>query len=133
MDVVVNGGDRHEQQEDRTDLLAGPSRPEVDPARDFHVDEEELRQDPAYVDLRHHDPGHFVFELNRISDDEFRCRDLEFVLIARLPEAIPQRFAQHCISFQQGPFFFPGGVIAPGLAQSLTPPNSSPEAPGAAP
>ena len=63
--------DRHEQQEDRTDLLAGPSRPEVDPARDLHVDEEDLRQDPAHVDLRHQDPGHFVFELNRIIHGDY--------------------------------------------------------------
>ena len=52
-----------------------------------NVDDSVLEQRSAYVDLRHHDPGHFVFELNRISDDEFRCRDLEFVLIARSPEA----------------------------------------------
>ena len=73
------------------------------------------------------------FEFHRIRDDDFRCRDLARALPARSPEAIIAEFAQHSVSLGEGPFFSPGGVIAPGLARPLTPPNSSPEAPGAAP
>ena len=73
------------------------------------------------------------FEFHRIRDDDFRCRDLEFVLIDRSRRRSRRDFAQHCASLGEGPFFSPGGVIAPGLARPLTPPNSSPEAPGEAP
>ena len=73
------------------------------------------------------------FEFHRIRDDDFRCRDLARALPARSPEAIIAEFAQHSVSLGEGPFFSPGGIIAPGPAQPLTPPNSSPEAPGAAP
>ena len=76
---------------------------------------------------------HVVIEFHRISDDDFRCRDLARALPARSPEAIIAEILRSIVSLGEGPFFFPGGIIAPGPAQSLTPPNSSPEAPGAAP
>ena len=104
----------------------------------MHVDEEDLRQDLRQDRILAKARRRFVFELDRIIDDDFRGRYLERELVARSPEAIIAEICagaplSDCVSLGEGPFFFPGGIIAPGPAQSLTPPNSSPEAPGAAP
>ena len=55
----------------------------------MHVDEEDLRQDLRQDRILARTRRCFVFELNRIIDDDFRGRYLERELVARSPEAIP--------------------------------------------
>ena len=54
----------------------------------MHVDEEDLRQDLRQDRILATARRRFVFELNRIIDDDFRGRYLERELVARSPEAI---------------------------------------------
>ena len=56
--------------------------------RSAGVDEEDLRQDLRQDRILAKARRRFVFELNRIIDDDFRGRYLERELVARSPEAI---------------------------------------------